>query len=331
MRIFAHWELKSVSLVLAVALWLYTAGQVRVERTIEITVTDQAIVGLPDDHQLTTVTPREFKVRLSVPTNRLAELGGDTIVPRLQLSPDGVRQRNQSFPITSAVLGLTSDIRIDAIEPENVREISVALDQIAEGDFDVEPPPIGGLPSGIEATAPQTDVTRVRLRAPAAELERMRAAGLRVRFQAVTLDGTDALLARPRQERIALTPVEAPYKVLRTVYAIFTVRPRPGVPKVVTVPVEVLGSRDLLRSMAVDIDQPRLSLTLRGPENLLTALRPETDLVAYVRLRDDLSTGEAHELPVMVVAPPWMAVEPALVRVTLNPLRPANPDSETRP
>jgi hypothetical protein len=331
MRLFSHWELKTVSLVLAVALWLYTAGQVRVEKTIEITVTDQAVQGLPDDHQLTTITPREFKVRLSVPTNRLSELSGDTIVPRLTLTPEGVRRRSQGFPITSAALGLTSDIRIDAIEPENVREITVSLDQIAEADFDVEPPAVGGLPPGIEATAPQTDVTRVRLRAPAAELERMRVAALRVRFRAVALDGTDALLARPRQERVALTPIEAPYKVLRTVYATFTVRPRPGVPKVVTVPVEVLGSRDLLRSMAVDIDQPRLALTLRGPENLLTALRPEADLVAYVRLRDDLVPGEPHELPVGVLAPPWMAVEPALVRVTLNPLRPATPESETRP
>jgi len=331
MKIFAHWELKTVSLVLAVSLWTYTAGQVRVERTVAVQVTEAAVVGLPDDHQLTTITPHEFKVRVSVPSSRLAEFEGQQITPRLALTPDGLRQRGQDFPITSAVLGLKNDIRIISTEPENIAQISVSLDQITEADFDVEPPQVTGLPAGIEATVPQTDVTRVRLRAPSTTLEVMRAAGTKVRFKAVALDGTDALLTRPRQERIALTPVDSTYQVQRTVYASFTVRPRPGVPRSVTLPVEVLGSRDLLRSMAVDIDQPRLALTIRGPENLLAALKPELDLIAYVRLREDLKPGEATELPVGVLVPPWMAVEPATVRVTLNPLRPATPENETRP
>lgn len=318
----AHWDLKLVALVLAVALWTYTTGQVHVERTATVTVTDQAVSSLPERSRITAISPREFKVRLSVPASRAGELTLEELAPHLPLSPQATVERGQVFPITARSLGLPDDVRIIGIEPDNVREITVTLDLEGEADLPVEPPAVTGLPPGLEA-ALQLDLTLVRVRAPGAELERMRAAKARVRFEPVDLQGVDPMLARPRQERVALTPAAEGFTVLRPVHAAITVRPRPGQPRQVTVPVEVLGSRDLLRSVAVEIDQPRTTLVLRGPENQLAALKPDQDLTAYVRLRDDLAPGQAHELPVGVLAPPWLAVEPATARVTLAPLRSA--------
>lgn len=321
----SHWDLKLVALVLAVALWTYTTGQVHVERTAAVTVTDQAVANLPERSRITAISPREFKVRLSVPSSRAGELPLDALEPRLALSPQATIERGQVFPITARSLGLPDDVRITAIEPDNVREITVSLDLETEADLPVEPPAVTGLPPGLEASL-QLDLTLVRLRAPGAEVERMRAAKMRVRFEPVDLAGVDPMLARPRQERVVLTPSAAGFAVLRPVHATITVRPRPGQPRQVTVPVEVLGSRDLLRSVAVGIDQPRAVLVLRGPENQLAALKPDQDLTAYVRLRDDLAPGQPHELPVGVLAPPWLAVEPATARVTLVPLRAAAPE-----
>ena len=319
----AHWDLKLVALVLAVALWMYTTGQVHVERVFVVTVSDQSVANLPARSRITAITPREFRVRLSLPTSRADDMPADRLTPRLELDPQAAARRGQSFPITARILGLGDDVRVLAVEPDNVREIDVALDQEAEADLPAEPPLITGLPAGLEASL-SLDLTLVRVRAPGEALERMRQARARVRFEAIDLQGVDPLLAKPRQERVAPSPAAADFSVLQQAHALITVRPRSGAVRQVTVPVEVLGGRDLLRSLAVDIDRPRVSLALRGPENLLAALKPESDLCVYVRLRDDLAPGMRHELPLAVVAPAWLAVDPGSVGVTLTAL-PAGP------
>ena len=45
--ILGNWELKLVSLVVALALWSYTSGQVRVERQVLVEITPAQIAGLP--------------------------------------------------------------------------------------------------------------------------------------------------------------------------------------------------------------------------------------------------------------------------------------------
>lgn len=319
----AHWDLKLVALVLAVALWMYTTGQVHVERVFTVTVSDRAVVNLPERSRITGISPREFRVRVSMPASRADDLVADRLTPRLELDPQAAARRGQSFPIAPRILGLGDDVRVLAVEPDNVREIAVGLDQEAEADLPAELPLITGLPAGLEASL-SIDLTLVRVRAPSEALERMRQARTRVRFEAIDLQGVDPLLAKPRQERVALTPATADFSVLHTAHALITVRPRTGGTRQVTMPVEVLGGRDLLRSLAVDIDRPRIPLSLRGPENLLAALRPEVDLCLYVRLRDDLAPGLRHELPLGVAAPAWLSVDAGSVGVTLTPL-PAGP------
>jgi hypothetical protein len=62
-----------------------------------------------------------------------------------------------------------------------------------------------------------------------------------------------------------------------------------------------------------------VTLTVRGPQNLLAQFKPE-DLTAFVRLKDDVVPDATQMLPVEVLAPPWLAVDPAQVSVTLSGL-----------
>ncbi len=68
-RLVEHWELKVVALVIAVALWLYTNGQVRIERSVNVVVAPSAVLSLPDGYRVTSITPQNFTINISVPVS----------------------------------------------------------------------------------------------------------------------------------------------------------------------------------------------------------------------------------------------------------------------
>ncbi len=322
MKLTAHWELKIVALFLAVALYIYTSGQVRVEKTFAVTITDMAVRGLPADYQVVNLSPREFKVVLSVPTIRLADLENESLVPRLEVRPEQLVTKSAAWPLTSHLLRLSNDIRIISSEPADIREIVVQLDRIIEDSLPVEPPRLSGLPAGLDATV-RLDQTLVRVAAGGAVFELLRRDRERVRFQDIDLHMVDANLVGERQERLFLTPLtpssETPFRVLGQIGATVTIRPLLAMSKEISTAVHVLCGKDVLSSVDVTLTPPRVTLTVRGPQNLLAQLKPE-DLTAFVRLKDDAVPEATHELPIEVLAPPWLAVDPAQVNVVLRPL-----------
>jgi hypothetical protein len=322
MSLTTHWELKIVAMVLAVALYVYTSGQVRVERTVTVTVSDTGVKGLPTDYQVVGITPREFKVQLSVPTSRLSDLESTAIVPRLEIRPEHLAAREALWPLTSFLLQLPNDIRIESTEPPDVREISLRLDRVVEGTLAVEPPHLAGLQAGLDASI-KLETTLARIAAGGDVLEVLHRDHERVRFQDVDLRSVPANLTAERQERLILTPLapaqETPYQVLDPIRALITVRPIMGLARELSVPVKLLAGKDLLRSIEVTLTPPRVALTVRGPENQLAALTSEA-MTAFVRLPDDIAPdAAARELPVEVLAPGWLIVEPATVRIAISP------------
>ncbi len=317
----AHWELKLVAGVLAVALWVYTSGQVRVERTVTVTAGEAPVKGLTADYQAVHIRPREFKVRLSVPMSRQVEVEFDTLVPRLEVRSDQLAAGLISFPLTSALLRLPNDIRIEATEPELVREIEVQVDRVAEGLLPLEPPRVTGLADGLLATV-VLDVTMVRVQAPAGLLERLRAEGYRVRFQDITLGQIPPDLAEPRVERCTAIPLvppqEASYRILQTVGAEVHIRPQDQDRRILTLPLAIVATPDLWRTSGIELAQPRVTVTVRGPRNLLRDLRPERDLTAALLVPDDLPPNALHELPVRLIGPVWLESDPVKATLALS-------------
>ena len=323
MRITPHWELKLVAMVVAVALYVYTSGQVRVERTVTVNVSETGVKGLPADYQVVGITPREFKVQLSVPSSRLSDLEATAIVPRLDIRPEHLAAREAMWPLTSFLLQLPNDIRIESTEPPDVREISLRLDRVVEGTLAVELPHLAGLEAGLDASI-KLDTTLARIAAGGDVLEMLHRDHERIRFQDVDLRSIPASLTAERQERLVLTPLapaqETPYQVLDALRATITVRPIMGIARELSAPVKLLAGKDLLRSVEVTLTPPRVALTVRGPENQLAALTSEA-ITAFVRLPDDVAPdAAAHDLPVEVLAPGWLVVEPTTVRVAISPL-----------
>ena len=52
-RLLIHnWQVKVVAFFLAIALWLYTSGQARIERTLQVRVQESSVRSLPADYQV---------------------------------------------------------------------------------------------------------------------------------------------------------------------------------------------------------------------------------------------------------------------------------------
>ncbi len=327
-RLIEHWELKLVALVIAVALWLYTNGQVRVERTLNVLVNNSAVQSLPADYRVNVIEPQSFTVKVSVPMNQAGSLR-NPIIPNLQISGDAVLRGEQRFPITSNLLGLDVDLRIERIEPETVREVRVAFALITEDYLPVEAPTISGLPDGIQATL-AIEPTRVRVRGTREQLDSIKARGQRLVFDPIKLDGVEPTLQTTRKEVVALTHKDTQLEVMDRVTATVTLSPQQGATKEVGVPVQILAPKDFTARFSIELSQPQVVLALHGPASLLAGLQPEGELTAYVALRPTIELGVPVEVPVGVMGPTWATYDPVTIRVTVS-LLPARPAPEASP
>jgi hypothetical protein len=312
-----HWELKLVALAIAVALWLYTSGQVRAERTITVQVRASAVAALPDRYRVSAVEPQAFSVQVSIPESQVAALRAQ-VVPRFEIAAESLAAGEQIFPITAAALGLEGDVRIVRVVPETVRDIRVRFDAIAEDYLALEVPRLAGIPEGIEA-AVVLDRTRVRVRGTREQLDALKGRGARIAFAPLRLDDVDPGLAQERQDVLKLVAREAPCEVVDPITATVTLRPSAGSRLVVSLPIQVLMPPGAEANLRVVLAQPQVSLAVRGPENLLKALRPESELTAYVDLHEGFAAGAAREVPVRILGPGWLVSDPLSVRVAIVP------------
>lgn len=312
----SHWELKLVAVVLATALWIYTSGQVRSDRTLDVQFRDIQVSGLRDDYQITAIKPDQFRVTLSVPSNRLVTLPTNNLLtPRLEVRPDALPHRQQEYAVTSALLGLPSDVRIISTEPPNLRALTVQWDYIIPDELPAELPPVLGVPPGFEAEV-AIDINLVPVRGAADVIERERARQGRVRFQPITIGAVEATASTTQEFTSLLRAVDnLPYKVQRVPVATVRLRPLPATLQVPAVAVQVLMPRDAVGKIALAIEPARVALTVRGPENLLKALKPDSDLAAYIDLRRGIEPGADRDVPVSLLAPPWLAYDAISVRI----------------
>lgn len=312
--LFNNWELKIVALVIALGLWQYTNGQVRVDRTIHVTVTDAAIQALPAEWQITSIEPRQFTLLVSTPANLERTFRTDVLVPRLEVSArELLKNHRQEFSIGNRMLGLDDDIRI-AFESDARRTITVTFDQVEDGYLPVETPRLEHVPPGLESTV-VLDRTRVKVSGPRTRLDELRQKGHRIQFLPVSLEDADPMQIGQRDEKLSLKDQEQMVRVLEDVKATITLRPKRGQPRTVTIPVSMLAGPEIWQRGRIELNPPQVTLTLRGPENLLAALKPEDDLIAYVNLRRVFGPEALSEVPVQLIAPSWLSWDPVTVQV----------------
>lgn len=316
--LWAHWELKLVSLAVAVALWTYTSGQVRVERTVLVEILPGQISEMPADLRVTDVVPVQFVAVLSVPTGKVDQLRDEVLHPRLPLPRDRRSPGRVEFALTGRALGLDGDIRILRTEPADLRSITVTLTQLGEATLPVEIPLVIGLPVGLVADVVM-ERTRVDVRGPRERLEAAAAEGRPLRFSPVRIEGLSSDLVAPREERIVLHQLPGQPEPVQPVGARITVRPARTVEVTLRVPLGVLLPPAELGSWTVVEEVPGVDLRISGPEGAIRAVAL-TDIIAWVDLRRvPMVAGEAVH-PVQVRSPAGLQVAAASVRLTLRPV-----------
>lgn len=310
-----NWELKLVSLVVAVALWTYTSGQVRVERQILVELTPAQISGLPAVLQVSAVEPAEFVAVLSVPTSKLSELRDQVLRPLIELPRDRREAGDIELGLTGRLLGLDSDIRVLRTEPGDVRSVTIRLSSLAFATLPAEAPAVVGLPVGIAASV-KLDRTRVEVRGPGERIAAAEAGGAPLRFAPIHLDGVDPGLAAPREERITLRVTEGQLTPVEPILAIITLKPARTATVTLRVPVAVLLAPGEAGRWRVEGEPPIAEVRLTGPDALVRALRVE-DISAWVDLHQGISEAGERELPVQIQPRDAVQAEAGRIRLRL--------------
>ncbi len=309
-----NWELKLVSLVVALALWTYTSGQVRVERQLLVELTPAQVSGLPADLEVSSIEPAEFVAVLSVPTSKLGELRDQVLRPVIELPRDRRETGICELSLTSRLLGLDSDIRIVRTDPGDLRALTIRLSSQAFATLPAEPPTVVGLPPGIVADV-RLGRTRVEVRGPSERIAAAEAGLLSLRFVPIRMDGIDPAMTAVREERVAVHPAEGQPTPVEPVVAIVTLRPARIATVTLQVPVSVLLGPEETGRWRIDGGPPVAAVRLTGPEVVVRALRPD-DLLAWVDLHSQQLEAGPIELPVRIQAP--SAVQADGGRITLQ-------------
>ncbi len=310
-----NWELKVVSLVVAVALWTYTSGQVRVERQILVELTPAQISGLPAVLQVSAVEPAEFVAVLSVPTSKLGELRDQVLRPLIELPRDRREAGDVELGLTGRLLGLDSDIRVVRTEPGEVRSVTIRLSALAFATLPAEAPPVVGLPIGIAASV-RLDRTQVEVRGPAERIAAAETSGAPLRFAPIHLDGIDPGLAAPREERLTLRITDGQLTPVEPVLATITLKPARSSTVALRVPVSVLLAPGESGRWRVEGEAPTAEVRLSGTDSVVRALRVE-DIVAWVDLRQGVTEAGERELPVLIQPVEGVQAEVGRVRLRL--------------
>ncbi len=325
----SNWQVKLVALFLAVALWFYTSGQARVEKTVAVKVPLAAVQGLPSYYRIDTISPAEFEIEVDGPMNVLGRLERRALTPRLEINTAALAAGKQTFSITNQVLGLDGDARIQRTTPEGVARdgITVTFGKIEIRDLWVEPPQLINVPAGIEP-ALSLEEGRARVEGPLSALDEIERRGGKVRFEPVSLAGIGTQIDKPDTRRIPLMPALPPsLRLAKPAFAQLTLKPLDAPRQLVSLPLHILAPPDFNRRYQVELGQQQVVMAVRGPRNLMAGLGSDS-LTAYVNLQRSFDLNKTDEVPVGLLAPPWVTWEPTSVRVTIS-LAAKPPDAAT--
>ena len=292
---------KALSLVFAVALWLYVStGTSTMEAPREVSV---ELKNLPDSLVRTSDVVGAIAIRISGPRGLVAGVKNEDLRYEIDLA------NAQAGQLTSRVLptriaGLPNGLRVTEISPT---QVSLQLEEkVKRTDVPVSVTTRGAVAEGYEVVEKTAAPAYVTLSGARSEVARSRS---------VSTEAIDLAEARETIDRVASLDVvgrhvEASASQVR---ARIEVRPKTVKQTFRDVPVRVVGT-----ALNAKVEPPTLTFTVKGPALTLGALKPD-DLKVTVDA-EGLKPGR-HMVQPTIEAPPGVEVvnaELPKVRVILG-------------
>lgn len=301
----ANLGLQGVSLLIAVILWLYAAGEESVEVTLKV-----PLQVSPPKGRMTVLhsSLRNISLRLSVPRNILSMVSRTSV--RAHHAVKGVEKAGQyNFRIESQNITLPpGNIRIVHIYPEVV---TVTLDELI-----VQKLPIRVRLSGEPATGYVVDKEKIWVNPNAAMIEGPKGK-LSVMQEIFTepVDVIGRIRSLRRKSGLALDPDLRSITKGLEVDVFVPIHMEYGVSVFHDVSVKVLGGAKKLSSVSVQPE--KVSFALSGPRAILDKMTSQ-DLLVYVDV-SSLEKGE-YEFPLQFKLPSEIHLnhDPPIVKVKIG-------------
>ena len=298
---FGHLGLKTLSVGVAVLLWLTVAGEPMVERILRVPLELQ---NIPTDLVVVENPPAQVDVRVRGASSALTHLADGDVAAVLEM--EFVRPGRRLFSVTPAQVRAPFGVAVEQVTPGTV---TVTFEPSGTKVVPVQPAIEGEPAEGYVIQAVAFDPPTVEVVGPQSALTDLTHAvteGVSVQGASRTVRGIVTIgvgdarlrLATPQNARVTITIVTAP--VERTIRG---------------VAVELHNVAPNLRARAMP---PATTVVVQGPEDRLSALDGAA-VTAFVDLAG-LGRGR-HTLPIQVVLPQGLEIVrtvPATVSVTVQ-------------
>jgi len=265
-RIFRHFGLKVLAVVLAVVLWMTVSGEETVERGLRIPLELQQV---PPGLELAGDVPTTVDVRVRGASGALSRVSAGEVVAVLDLRT--ARQGRRLFPLTPEQVRVPFGVEVVQVMPSAIAmafEASASRQVPVVPAVDGRPAPgyiVGAMsadPATVEVIGPESAVKR----ASEAMTEPVSVTGARDRVsESVTIGVLDPALRlkNPRPATVSVQILPAPLE--------HTLRSRP------------VHLRALAAGLLGEAAPPVVDVTVRGSRESLSRVDPD-DVVAYVDL-----------------------------------------------
>jgi YbbR domain-containing protein len=157
---FKNWELKLLSLLLALFLWLSLIPEEKTfsEKTLTIPL---ETVNVPPDMELVDKPEAQVDVTIRAPNRLISEISAANVVAKLNLQNATVFQ--QAFPLNEAMISIPPGAAVVRISPNQVK---LKLERTKEAMLEIVPNIIGQVKEGFGISKVEVSPPRVRVRGP---------------------------------------------------------------------------------------------------------------------------------------------------------------------
>lgn len=312
-----RWQLKLLAIAMAVGVYLFTATQITVERTLSVRIAEQHIEGLDGSYIVSHLSPREIDITIAGPHAMIEEVNPQAIEPVLRISTEGLIAGVQEFDITERLLQLNPNL---TLRSASVPRIRAEFSRVVEEVLNLEGrPAITGLPDGLRADVSLAR-SQVLVRGPANVIAALRVRG-RLALRPIELTDIPTDITEPMELRVPLV-MQTDEPSIRTIEqpeAVVRISPAPETRVVGPVAVNLLVAPDFLSRYEVLIEPGVIALTVSGPVNRMRETDVASLIRAFVDVVDVKRSSAGEDRVVRVVAPSWLTVAPSQVRVSVRP------------